>query len=281
MRQFSFHTSLLIERDSHDWDRLRPLDSKSSARTANADALERSQQSRISCRNSGRIGSSTCRMGKSQWNQSALGEHDYTKRPSGPVGLYNPSITVNSGCACFHSRPSNCSNKNCPHSDAYSGASRSIASRAAAASGGRARGFESAARNSASRRRIVTWMSASVISRRLLLRFGGRREAAPTFLNTATAQESPIHIWTKLFAGNGAGRCFFDCRATLSRNRAPTGHPLAHGWRGNAQRARKPADSTDKGAGSRYRFLVHGRQSKAMPNASQEALPNAVPDRFN
>lgn len=66
-------------------------------------------------------------------------------------------------------------------------------------------------------------------------RHGSRRLDSADFLNAATAQESPIHIWTKFFAGNSAARCLFDCRATLSRNRARAGTPLADQGRWNAQ----------------------------------------------
>lgn len=94
-----------------------------------------------------------------------------------------------------------------------------------------------------------------------------------------TAEQAPLNIRPQLFARHTGGQ--LDSRAAQSGYLAPPGYPLTdRRWR-YAQQARQRADTADRGTSFQDWFLFHGRESKALPNASQEALPNAALNESN
>jgi len=92
-------------------------------------------------------------------------------------------------------------------------------------------------------------------------------------------KEFPLHVRPQLFARHAG--FFFNRRTAQRWHRSSAGHPLAYRWRLDTQQARQATNPTHRGARFLDRFLFHGRESKALPNASQEALPNPPPDGSN
>ncbi len=93
------------------------------------------------------------------------------------------------------------------------------------------------------------------------------------------SQQPPLHIRTELFTCHAGGLLNF--RATLRWHRAPPRYPLTHRWRRDAKQSREAADSTYGGTGFYDWLLFHDRESKALPNVRQEALPNLLLNESN
>lgn len=94
-----------------------------------------------------------------------------------------------------------------------------------------------------------------------------------------TAEQVPLNIRPQLFARHARGS--LNSRAAHSWYLAPAGYPLTDRRRTYAQQASKRANATDRSTGFQDWFLFHGRECKALPNASQEALPNSLFNESN
>ena len=113
---------------------------------------------------------------------------------------------------------------------------------------------------------------------RLMPRYDGRLTCSVGDFSR-TAKQAPLNIRPQLFARDARGS--LNSRAAHSWYLAPTGYPLGDRRRTYAQQASKRANATDRSTGFQDWFLFHGRECKALPNASQEALPNSLLNESN
>lgn len=108
---------------------------------------------------------------------------------------------------------------------------------------------------------------------RLLVRFGRRAIRRP--------QVSPIHVGAEVFTAHSTITSPLYRGAALGGHLSPARYPLTDCRRRYAQQDSQTAHTTHRSTRFLDWFLLHGRESKALPNVRQEALPNGALDESN